>query len=269
MEVQCPSCSATLKAREEHIGRRVRCPKCSEAILVTDPNAAEELVDFVDDDEDTAGPVSTARRSAKTQCPMCGAANRPDAYECKSCGEELTPLIRGKKSAGKGGVWRDGKLLVMDKAATLPDRCIKTNGPVDRWLRRKLYWHHPAVFLSVLAGLLIYVILALVLRKSADIQIGLSNAALARRRNAIIAGWLIGLASIGAIAFGIANYSMTAPELSVLLIIGSILAGLIGIVVCSQYASCVSPAKIDDQYVWLRGVHPDYLAQLPVWAETD
>lgn len=265
MEVRCSSCSATLKAREEHIGRKVRCPKCSAVIEIADADAVMELEEFLDDEP--TPPPATRKRSSKQRCPMCGARNPPDADECDACGEELTPVVKNKKkSRGKGGVWRDGKLLVMDKTAELPDRCVKTNGSADHWLRRKLYWHHPAVFLVVLAGLLFYLILALVLRKSADIHIGLSQAALQRRRTAIIVGWLIGFGTIAMIYVGIANYSMTSPEFSMLIIIGSILTGLIGIIVCNQIASCVTAAKIDIEYVWLRGVHPDYLDQLPPWS---
>lgn len=38
-----------------------------------------------------------------------------------------------------GGVWRDGKLLVMHKKAVLPDRCVKCNQPAGgRRLKRSL-----------------------------------------------------------------------------------------------------------------------------------
>ena len=56
------------------------------------------------------------------------------------------------------GLWRKGSLLVMHKMAPLPNRCVKCNVPTERRLKRVLSWHHPAIFLSLLAGLLIYVI---------------------------------------------------------------------------------------------------------------
>ena len=49
-----------------------------------------------------------------------------------------------------GGVFRMGSnRLVMHKQAVLPARCIKTGAPVEAWLSRTLYWHHPALILLV------------------------------------------------------------------------------------------------------------------------
>lgn len=92
------------------------------------------------------------------------------------------------------GLWRKGNILVMHKNVQLPDRCVKSNAPTNRRLKRNLSWHHPAVFLSILISPLIYIILALILRKTANIYIGLS-----------------------------------------------------------------------DEHVWLKGVHPEFLADLPAW----
>ena len=36
--ISCPSCQAQYSATEEMIGRRMRCPKCGGAIVVSDPN---------------------------------------------------------------------------------------------------------------------------------------------------------------------------------------------------------------------------------------
>ncbi len=266
MEVRCQSCSATLKAREEHIGRKVRCPKCSATVSIPDPNASEELVDFVDDeDELPVRPAVIRKRDSKQPCPMCGALNPRKATECKSCGEELSSGPHKGGLRGTEEVWRSGKILVMHKEAKLPDRCIKTNGPADHWLKRKLSWHHPAIFITILAGALIYIIIAVVASKSATIHIGLSNAARSRRRYAILFGWLTGLSSLVMMGFGISIYSATEPGLFMLLFFSGLVFGLVGIVWCSQIASCVTPSKIDKEYVWLKGAHPDYLNELPEW----
>ena len=46
--------------------------------------------------------------------------------------------------------------------------------------------------------------------------------------------------------------------LGVLVFFGGALYGLIA-------ARMVAPKRISDDYVWLKGVHPDFLAELPVW----
>ena len=59
------------------------------------------------------------------------------------------------------GLYCKGRVLVMHKRAVLPDRCVKSNQPAEgRRLRRNLYWHHPAIYLTILISLLIYIICA-------------------------------------------------------------------------------------------------------------
>ncbi len=259
MQIECPSCSAPLKARAEHIGRKVRCPKCSEVITITDPDERVELDEFLEPDDDS--PAATGGRL----CPMCGAHNSYRVVACTKCGEELGGGIVDGNQKVRRGVWRDGNRLVMHQDAKLPERCVKTNGPADRWLRRKLYWHHPAVYLSICGGLLIYVILALVLRKQADIRVGLCDAAYRKRITAMIVGWVVGLGSFGIVFAGIASSTPQDAGLAPILIPLGLMAGVVGVIVSVMIANCVSPTRITDKYVWLRGVHRDYLAELPEW----
>src|SRR6476660_2337793 len=80
------------------------------------------------------------------------------------------------------GLWRHGDMLVMHRLAPLPDICVKSNEPATRRLRRSLSWHHPAIFLLLLISPLIYIIVALILRKSATLYIPLTDEWFARRR---------------------------------------------------------------------------------------
>jgi hypothetical protein len=50
-------------------------------------------------------------------------------------------------------IFRKNKLLVMNKRARLPDRCVKTNLPTTRRLKRNLAWHHPAIYFTILISL--------------------------------------------------------------------------------------------------------------------
>ena len=52
------------------------------------------------------------------------------------------------------GVWRDKATLIMSKDAQLPARCIKCNAPATgARLKKKLSWHHPAIYLLILRGI--------------------------------------------------------------------------------------------------------------------
>lgn len=212
-------------------------------------------------------------------CLSCGARTADDRRRCLQCGELLPPSSPGIQAdpaaqdelfdaddlldvpRGLGGVWRDGRLLVLRKTAQLPARCVKSNVETDRTLKRALYWHHPAIFLVIFAGLLIYVIVALIVRHSATVHIGLSPEWFARRRRAIAAGWTLSLAGFGLVFAAAATESRDYAPWMVIggLILGILIGPIFGIV----RSRMVAPTRITDHHVWLKGVHPDYLAELP------
>lgn len=266
MPFTCPACQTALKVTEKHHGKRVRCPQCQEVVTVEFPEAPLEIDDFLADEDDfEVAPKSSSpgkQRSGNVTCPMCGTRNPRSRRTCESCGESLQHRDSSTRGAN---VWRDGKQLVMRKKAQLPDRCVKTNAPAETWLKRTLYWHHPLIYLTAMAGLLLYVIIALIVRQTAKIQIGLSRAALNRRRLAILSGWVLSLGAFVLFCFGFTLLDRQTEHLALMAIFGGLLGGLIVVAVCNHIAGCVRPAKITEEFVWLKGVHPDYLAELPEW----
>lgn len=160
------------------------------------------------------------------------------------------------------GLWRDGGLLVMDKTASLPERCVVCNAPASgRPLRRRLAWHAPGWYLLVLFNLLVYAIAALVVRKKADIRVGLCEAHRARRRTWMAVAWLLTLAAV-ILPFLLAIISADAGLVGMLLILPLILiAGLIGIL----GTRVVYARRIDSTFAWIGGVSPEFLAALPEW----
>lgn len=169
-------------------------------------------------------------------------------------------------SLADGGLWRDGNLLVMRKDALLPDRCLRCDSPAEGYrLKRNLSWHHPAWYLIVLANLLIYVIVALCIRKTAKIEVPLCPIHRAKRRNAILTGWLLALAGIGLFIAGIAlGGTERESSLIVLVPVGAVVF-LVGLFWGAIGAPPVVPTRIDDYYVWLKKVGPEFLGHLPVW----
>jgi len=266
MNINCPSCQVELRVRDSLAGRRVKCPHCAEMFNIEDPESAAELLDFEDVIEDPPAKRRPAKSSTESDlnCPMCGAANRPSAAECRDCGEPLSV----RRSPGKG-VWSDGKRLVMHKKSELPYRCIKTNEPADVLVRRKLYWHHPALYVAAISPV-IYIILALLLQKKAVVEVPVCYRIRQRRRIALALAWLCGLGAFGMLVLGFALAGANAQQDYWLLVgVGCFLAGLIGLVIALQVGNLVAPTKIDEKYVWLKGVHPDYLAELPDWLDED
>lgn len=175
-------------------------------------------------------------------------------------------------------MWRSGDRLVMHKSSQLPaDVCIKSNQPATGQLQRRLSWYPPIIGLTILASPLIFIIIALILTKKATIYIGLSDEWASKRRKRIAICWLLALATV---LIGIAGFWMfvdgsggrAAPGpggidrggLGCIICLVALVV-LIGVAIGGNSAKLVTPAKIDNEYVWLKGVHPDFLAKLPEW----
>jgi hypothetical protein len=181
---------------------------------------------------------------------------------------DVVPAMVVEENPFARGLFRKGNQLVMHKRAALPDRCVKSNDPADGWrLRRNLSWHHPMIFILVLVSLLIYVIVALIVRKKATIYVGLSEPWFRIRRRAIAIGWGTALSGLAMIVLAAFLSDMWGPSgdwlvfvipVAVLMIIGGAIYGILR-------SQIVSPARITDDYVWLKGIHPAFLAELPEW----
>ena len=174
----------------------------------------------------------------------------------------LAPLVEpvGLTTFGdeysEGLVWRDGKILVMRKDAMLPLRCVKTNEPVEKLTVKNMAWHPPWVLALLLVGLVPCIIVLVCVQKKARIQIGFSKSAISTRRKAIAVGWLGFLAGIALFFAGAVVSGWVAAF------------GLLVFLVTSIYACIrcrlVSPQRIDDQYVYLKGCGPAYLDAFPI-----
>ena len=89
------------------------------------------------------------------------------------------------RSESAHGFWREGDVLVMasGQSVVLPDRCIHCNQPAGGFkLKRTVYWHNPALYLLIVISALIYVIVALIVRKSVRLEVGLCQRHRSRRR---------------------------------------------------------------------------------------
>jgi hypothetical protein len=83
-----------------------------------------------------------------------------------------------------------------------------------------------------------------------------------RRRAFCLAGGII-IVSLAAMAYGITLIGQR--DLALWLVPGGLLSTLAGLAYGLNASTLVTAKRITANYVWLRGVHRDYLAELPEW----
>ena len=166
--------------------------------------------------------------------------------------------------------WRDGIRLVVPKDGPLPMRCVKCNSeasPRFTW-RKTLYWHTPALYILILfPGLLIYAIVAIIVRKGSKVEAGLCEIHGRRRRKRILIGWLIALSGIGCIVGAIVAGSQRTDTVLGNLIGILVIAGIVLILTSLFWAVFAGrvlwPSQIGGRYAWLNGACVEYLESLP------
>jgi hypothetical protein len=117
----------------------------------------------------------------------------------------------------------------------------------------------------VFPGLIFYIIVALIVRKTATIMVPLCEEHRARRSKGILIAWLAALGGfalffVPAVSGNFTSALNDSIPIFILLGIVMILFGLIFGMIRSQP---VTPKKIDKTHVWLNKVCPEYLASLP------
>jgi hypothetical protein len=163
-------------------------------------------------------------------------------------------------------VWRDGAQLIIRKDTALPDLCVKCNAPGDgyRW-RKTLYWHHPALGLLILVNLLVYAIVALVVRQKTKVEASVCRVHRAKRTRALLIGWIVGgVLGIGAFIASIAMFNdRQLDDYAGFVMLGSILLMLAGLIYGMYVGRILYPKKIDANFAWLGGCGPAFLENFP------
>jgi hypothetical protein len=157
------------------------------------------------------------------------------------------------------GVWRAGDRLVVAADAELPDRCVKTDLPADgQWADIRLQWHQPALYLLLLLGIVPYFIVAYFMSTSVIVRVGITEETLSAGRWTRNLVWTLVLGGIVLCAVAVA-----AHDPAVLLAGGLLLA--LAVPVFLLRPRIIWATSMERGYVWIAGVHPDFLARLPEW----
>jgi hypothetical protein len=207
------------------------------------------------------------------KCAKCGLMQRSQE-RCKRCGNPLdsrspaapaaaenpyAPPVTVRGGAGLAGapgeMFRDGQLLVARDGSHFPDRCVQCNESAEGFrLKKTFYWHSPSWYALILLNLLIYAIVAMVVRKKASFELALCARHRSRRQWCIAIGF--GLPIVSFILMMASEANVTGLWIFLLALFAGALVGIYG-------AQVLTPKKIDDGFAYLKGAHPQFLASLP------
>jgi hypothetical protein len=167
------------------------------------------------------------------------------------------PLDYASPTAVYGHVaWREGSRLVVRKGAMLPPRCVKCNEPAEgQPIRRNFTWHQPILYLLILAGVLVYAIVALIVQEKGTVYLSLCKR---HRERRLIMGWSAGVLCLGGL-FLLVYSAMLESGLVAIAGAVALVAGLV-LAVMNQ---TLSAKRIDAHFLWLGGAGEGFLANFP------
>jgi hypothetical protein len=161
------------------------------------------------------------------------------------------------RSGAEIEMWREGKVLAMRKGSPFPHRCIKCNEPaVAPGRRQKLSWHPPGWYLLIFLAVLLYAIVALIVRKKAVIEVGLCE----RHQKRVLFGRIVGWGGfVVLLGLGFGAATLQAGDLGLV----AMLFALLWVIATIALNRLLVAHRIDDNFVRLKGCGPAFLNALP------
>lgn len=255
MQVVCKECRKKLNIPVRMAGKRFRCPACQ----TTNTAPAESLDDLLETEDEKPAKVRKATSKGR-KCPMCGEMNSSKASECCSCGESWQEAPQ---------VYCEKKLLVVQRGAQLPARCVKTNEPTETFFRRQYYWYPAwAQNLRFIIGGILFYLMTVRVRQKFELQLGVSPSVMRNRRMWIAIAWIGGLSGLALMFLPIFLSGQRPGQtdgLHLILVVLGVIVGVVSLILGFVRAAIVSQKKITKNYIWLSGAGPDFLESLPVF----
>jgi hypothetical protein len=202
---------------------------------------------------------ATYGSNQSTNVPVTPTYGMPQNYR-----PAALPNVWGEQAGGQAawdassGVWSDGHLLVMNRSALLPSRCVKCNAPtnglsINRTLRgvdSTFGWMRYIPYLRY-----IYWIARASSDKVAQVALGVCSSHHSNAKVTAIAAVVLRIAGLVLFVYGLhEGEPLCLAGGLILAIVGSVLRGA---------STIVKVSRMDDYYIWLKGAHPSYLAVLP------
>jgi hypothetical protein len=159
------------------------------------------------------------------------------------------------------GAWSGRGLLVVSHDAVLPMNCVKCGRPTNEpLLRRKFSWHPEWYVVLIFAGVLPYIIMAMVASKRIVVQVPLCSKHREQYKALKLAAIFLLLGSIPAM---VAAGKWLPEDFQGVGIFAGFLALLAGLICLSVYGSVLQAKYIDSNFGFFRNVNRDFLGLLP------
>jgi hypothetical protein len=200
-------------------------------------------------------------------CVKCGSELYPGKTACPNCQFDNLSYVTPPVAVGNYTLstppnlepYAEGNILVVPRGAALPANCVKCPNPPQRWLQKTFYWHNPMLYLIALVSPVIYVIVALIVRKQVPLAVPLCETHDSARKTKIWIGAILLLGCVPLpVALGMALNSDAGVVLAVFLGVAMFIAGLLVI----AFSIPLRPMYIGDDCAKFKGAHPDFLARL-------
>jgi hypothetical protein len=154
---------------------------------------------------------------------------------------------------------RKGKDFVVPRGASLPANCVKCGAPAERPWRKTFYWHPSWLYILLLLWVLIYFLVAVLVRKKMQLNIPLCDVHHDERKRLNIVG---GVMLLGFIPAGILAGNVVPGDSGAGVIVGMLmfLAGIVFLIRANNY---LQARFIDDTHAVIRGAKEPFLQLLP------
>ena len=159
---------------------------------------------------------------------------------------------------------RDGNRLIVPnpprkQMVPLPPPCAKCGAPANgKPVNKTFSWHHPALYLLVLAGVLVYLLVAVIVRKSMRMSVPLCARHAQRRSTAVTLAWVIPLVGV-ADAFVLPRFGIDGGVVALI----TLALVVTGIVIWAIVDYPIRPKSIDRYRGVFTGCAEAYLQQFP------
>ena len=171
-------------------------------------------------------------------------------------------------SDGEGG-WRDGNLLVMRRLARLPNVCVKTGKTSNiRGLTRTFYWIPDWVWMTLLGSPSLIAVFALVFGRRQPLDIPLNAEEHSKRRFRTYVGFFLVFVGPAILAlYANLGGAFDLSDTTFTMLVLCLLVSLAGTILAAISETIVSPNRIDHEFIWLKGVHHNFLESLPAFPD--